>query len=104
MHVNHLLGIKGLVHLNWLPKDVRIKAVSFRDEILIPISQKLQTNVSGGHKTWTLVHMDNAKVHTAKVVSSVMPDLRLKRTLQPPYSPDSCPLDLFLFDWLKGKL
>jgi hypothetical protein len=104
MHVDRLLGIKGLVHVNWLPKDVRINAVSFRDEILIPISQKLQTNVSGGHKPWTLVHMNKAKVHTAKVVSSVMPDLRLKRTPQLPYSPDSCPSDLFLFDWFKGKL
>jgi hypothetical protein len=37
-------------------------------------------------------------------ISSVMPDLRLKRTLQPPYSPDICPSDFFLFGWLKGKL
>jgi hypothetical protein len=48
--------------------------------------------------------MDNAKVHTAKVVSSVMPDLGLKRTIQPPYSPDICPSDFFLLDWLTGKL
>jgi hypothetical protein len=39
-------GIKSLVYVNWLPKDVRINAISFRDEILIPIPQKPQTNVS----------------------------------------------------------
>jgi hypothetical protein len=98
------LGIKGLVHVNWLPKDVRIKAVYFRDEILIPISYKPQTNVSGRHKPWIRVHMANANVHMAKVVSSIMPDLRLKRTRQPPYSPDICPSDIFLFGWSKGKL
>jgi hypothetical protein len=48
--------------------------------------------------------MDKVKVHTAKVVSSVMPDLRLKRTPQPAYGPDTCPSDFFLSGWLKWKL
>jgi transposase len=97
-------GIKGRGHVNWLPKNVRINTVYFRDEILRSISQKLQTNVAGGHKSWTVVRIDKAKVHTAKVISSSMPDLRLKRTFQPPYSPDISPSDFFLFGWLKGKL
>jgi hypothetical protein len=96
-------GIKGLVHVKWLLKDVRINAVDFRDKIVMPMSRKLQTNVSGGHKPWTLVHMDNAKVHTAKVVSSVMPNLRLRSTPQPLRSPDICPSGFFLFGWLKGS-
>jgi hypothetical protein len=74
-------GIKGLVYVNWLPNDVRINGLYFRDEILIHISQKLQINVSTGRKPRTPVHMDKAKVHTAKMVSSAMPDLRLKKTL-----------------------
>jgi hypothetical protein len=96
--------IKGLVHVNWLPRDARINSVYFQDEILIPISWKLQANTSGGHTPWTLVSADNAKVHTAKVVSSVMPDLRLKRALQLPYSPDICPSDFLLVRRSKGKL
>jgi hypothetical protein len=48
--------------------------------------------------------MDNSKVHATKVLSSVVPDLRLKRTPGPPYSPDICPSDFVLFGWLKGKL
>jgi hypothetical protein len=71
--------IKDLVYVNWLPKNVRIDAVHFRDEILIPISQPFQASASGGHKPWTLVHMDNTKAHTAKRISSVMTDLRVKR-------------------------
>jgi hypothetical protein len=94
-------GIKGLAQVNWLPKDVRINAVYFRDKILILIFRKLQTTVSGGHKPWTRMHMDNPKVHTAKVVSSIMLDLRLKRTSRPPYSPEICPSGFFLFGWLK---
>jgi hypothetical protein len=48
--------------------------------------------------------MDNAKVHTAKVVSIITPDLRLKRTPHPRYSPDICLSGFFFFGWLKGKL
>jgi hypothetical protein len=48
--------------------------------------------------------MDIAKVHAAKVVSIVMPDLRLKRTPQPPYSPNICLSDFFVFGWVKEKL
>jgi hypothetical protein len=80
--------------MNWLPKDVRTNAVYFREEILIPISQKLRTNVSGRHESRTRAHMDNEKVDAAKVASSVMSDLRLKRT--PQDSPDICPSDVFL--------
>jgi hypothetical protein len=94
--------IKGLVYVNWLSKEMRINAVDFRNEMLVPVSQKLQTNVSGGHKPWTLMHMDNANVHTAKVVLGLMPDLRLKRTPEPLYSPDICPSDFL--GWLKGKV
>jgi hypothetical protein len=90
--------------VNWLLKDVRINAVYFRDEIVMRISQKHQSNVSGGHKPWTLVHMDHAKVHIAEMISTVIPDLGLKRTPRPGYSPNICPSDFFLFGWLEGKL
>jgi hypothetical protein len=40
----------------------------------------------------------------SRVVSSVMPFFRFKRTLQCPHSPDICPCDRFLFGWLKEKL
>jgi hypothetical protein len=75
--------MKSIVQVNELSNNARINAAYFRDEILTPISQKLQQHASGRRKPWTLVHLDNAKVHTATAVSIVMPDLRLKRTLQP---------------------
>jgi hypothetical protein len=52
--------IKSIVHVNWLPKDGRINAFYFGDEILTAISQKLEGNASRGHRSWTQVHMDNA--------------------------------------------
>jgi hypothetical protein len=48
--------------------------------------------------------MENAKFHTATAISTVMLELRAKRTPQPPSSPDVCPSDFLLFGWLKGKL
>jgi hypothetical protein len=88
-------GINGLVHVNWVPRDARINAVYFRDEKLISISKKPQTIASGGHRRWTLAHMDNTKFYTVKVVSSIMPDLRFERT--PSSRPDLYPSEFFLF-------
>jgi hypothetical protein len=76
-------GIKRIVQVIWLPKNPRISAASFLDEVLTPLSQKLQEHASGGCKSWTSMHMDNAKIHTTTAVSTIMPDLRLKRTLEP---------------------
>jgi histone-lysine N-methyltransferase SETMAR len=97
-------GIKGIMHVNWLPRNARINAPDLRDELLTQISQKLQEHASGGRKLWTLVHMDSTKVHTAAAILTVVPDFRLKRIPHRPYSPDICPSDFFLFGWFKGKL
>jgi hypothetical protein len=75
--------IKGIVHVNWLPKNARINAASLRDEKLAPIFQKLQQHASDGCKPCTRVQRDRAKIHTGTAVSTLMADLRLKRTLEP---------------------
>jgi hypothetical protein len=62
-----LWRIQGLAHVNWLRKDARINAVYFRDETLIQISQKLQTNASGRHRPWTVVRKDSTKVVRQKL-------------------------------------
>jgi hypothetical protein len=48
--------------------------------------------------------MDNSKVHTSKLVSSQLNDLRLKKAFHPPYSPDLAPSDFFLFGYMKDLL
>jgi transposase len=46
-------------------------------------------------KPLTLIHMDNARVHTAKETQKKLDISRFKRTPQPPYSPDIASSDFF---------
>jgi transposase len=49
-----------------------------------------------------LIHMDNARVHTARATQEKLDVSRFKRTPQPPYSPDIAPSDFSfrLADWM----
>jgi hypothetical protein len=48
--------------------------------------------------------MDNARVCTERATKEKLDISRVKRTQQPPYSPDIAPSDFFLFGWLKTQL
>jgi hypothetical protein len=54
-------------------------------------------------KPLTLIHMDNARAHTAKATQEKSDVSRFKRTSQPPYSPDIVSSDFFIFGWLKAQ-
>ena len=45
--------------------------------------------------------IDNARIHTAKVVYEAMSDLKFEKLEHPPYSPDLAPSDYLLFTNLK---
>jgi transposase len=64
----------------------------------------MQPNSKKTCKPLTLIHMDNASVHTARVIREKLDVARFKRTPQPPYRPDIAPSDCFLFAWLKTQL
>jgi transposase len=46
-------------------------------------------------KPLTLIHMGNARVHTAGATEEKLDVSRFKRTQQPPYMPDIASSDLF---------
>jgi transposase len=48
------------------------------------------------HKPLTLIHADNARVHTARATQEKLDVSRFKHTPQPPYSPDIALSDFFL--------
>jgi len=96
-------GISGIVHRCWLPKGERLNAEFVLNNVLQPISDLLQSDAAD-QKPFTLLHMDNARPHTAVLIFERLRSLRLRRAPQPPYSPDLAPSDFFLFGWLKGKL
>jgi len=96
-------GVQGIVYKAWLPKNESITASFFCDDVLPHLAEMFATK-GENRRQFTYVHMDNARPHTAKATLEKMKVLKLKRTPQPPYSPDVAPTDFFLFGWLKGKL
>jgi hypothetical protein len=65
-----------------------------------PFAQKMQPNSTKTRKPLTLIHIDNARVHMARVIQEKLDISRFKHTPQPAYSPDIAPSDSFLFGWL----
>jgi hypothetical protein len=55
-------------------------------------------------KLLTLIHIDNARVHSARVTQETLDVSRTKRTTQPPYSQDIAPSDFFFSVGWKSSL
>jgi hypothetical protein len=96
-------GIRGITHYCWLPEDSTLDSSFLCEEVLSPIAEKLQVSLSKTRKPFTLIHMDNARVHIAHVTQQKLEVSRFERALQPPHSPDIAPSDFFLFGWLKAE-
>jgi hypothetical protein len=86
-------GSHGIAHYCWLTKDSTLDSLFFCQEVLSPLAQKIQPNSKTTGKSLTLIHMDNARVHTA--TQEKLDVSRSKRTPQPPYTPDIAPSDFF---------
>jgi hypothetical protein len=68
--------------------------------VLAPLIQKLQPNSNKTRKLFALIHMDNARVHTARVTQDKLDVSRFKRIPQPLYSQDIASSNFFPFGWL----
>jgi transposase len=51
-----------------------------------------------------IIHADNSRCHTAKVVVEFLSGKKARFAPHPPYSPDLAPSDFFLFGYLKCEL
>jgi hypothetical protein len=59
-------GIHGIARDCWLPKDNTLESSFFCEEVFSPFAQKMHRNSKKTRKPLTLIHMDNARVHTAR--------------------------------------
>ena len=109
-----MLDKKIMICIFWNPNDILILdatnrgeaicAQSFKEHILIPMTntaQFLQSQMD--HKQFT-IHMDNAPAHRAKVVTEFLKDTGIAVAPHPPFSPDLAPSDFYLFGKLKSQL
>jgi hypothetical protein len=97
-------GIDGTAHHCWFPKDSTLDSPFFCEEVLSQFAQKMRPNSRTTRKPLTLIHIDNARVYTARATQEKLDVSRFKRTPQPPHSPDIAPSELFLSGWLKTQL
>ncbi|UYV61631.1 hypothetical protein LAZ67_1005658, partial [Cordylochernes scorpioides] len=98
------LDNKGIVHHEYLPAGQTV----FK-EMYLSILRRLREAIRKKRpEKWTngdwILHHDNARPHTAHLVTSFLAKNGTEILPQPPYSPDIAPNDFFLFPKLKAVL
>jgi hypothetical protein len=86
-----------------LEKGRKLNVGYYIAEILEPLSQWLSIE-SAGNERKLLVHTDNARPHTAKLLTQYFNENRMKSALYPPCSPDLASSDFYLFQYVKRCL
>ncbi|UYV76189.1 hypothetical protein LAZ67_13002976 [Cordylochernes scorpioides] len=95
---------KGIVHHEYLPAGQTVIK-----EMYLSILRRLREAIRKKRpEKWTngdwILHHDNARPHTAHLVTSFLAKNGTEILPQPPYSPDIAPNDFFLFPKLKAVL
>ncbi|UYV70067.1 hypothetical protein LAZ67_7001696 [Cordylochernes scorpioides] len=98
------LDNKGIVHHEYLPAGQTVIK-----EMYLSILRRLREAIRKKRpEKWTnvdwILHHDNARPHTAHLVTSFLTKNGTEILPQPPYSPDIAPNDFFLFPKLKAVL
>jgi hypothetical protein len=91
----------GFEFLDVLEKNKHVNAKYFRENVLIPMLKSLRKKYRGKN---IILHYDNATCHIATDNVNFLEEENISTLKQPPYSPDLCPCDFFLFGTLKGKM
>ncbi len=94
----------GIVLIDVLPKNTTFTSEYFVTQIL-PQLKTSADNMTGVSRSIKLrLHMDNAKPHNSQMSQEKMKELNIERLPQPPYSPDICANDFFLYGYIKNNL
>jgi hypothetical protein len=86
-----------------LEKGRKFNAGDYIAEILTPLSQWRSIEAAGNERK-LLAHADNARPHTAKLLTQYFNENRMKLAPYPPHSPDLMPSDFDLFEYAKRCL
>jgi transposase len=91
---------RGFHVIDAMPRGETFSARYYIDHILTPICRRL---IPTGRRK-LVIHADNSRCHTAKVVLDFVSQNGVRVAPHPPYSPDIAPSDFFLFGYLKHEL
>jgi hypothetical protein len=89
--------IKMVVLINLLLPDQSFNGAYFSQEIIILLAAILQTGGRGNGVSFTLLYMDNVKLHNSKSNLEQITQLGFKRAIHLPYSQDIALFDFFFF-------
>jgi hypothetical protein len=95
-------ALEGIALLAVLPQGWEAISVDFQEGILREVAVQ---NHSRGRKPSTsryILHFDNAPVHNTEEIEQALQECKFLRLAHPLYSPDICPCNVFLFDYLQG--
>ena len=95
---------KGIISINALPTNTRFTSTYMCESILPEMTENANVEIAKYTKHHKLLHIDNARPHTAKATLAKIKALGWEKLEHPPYSPDISPCDFFLFGYLKNEL
>jgi len=98
------LDNKGIVHHEYIPEGTTVNK-----EVYLAILRNLREAIRKKRpEKWAngdwILHHDNARVHTAHLITRFVAKKRIEILPEPPYSPDIAPNDFYLFPKLKSAL
>jgi hypothetical protein len=103
-HSNTMLTVawnsNGFYLINGIPKGGKHSGRHHINNITTPICQRLIP----AYKRKLVIHPDNFRCHTAKVVLDCVSQKRVRFASHPPDSPDKASFDFFFFVCLKREL
>ena len=87
----------GIIHQEFLQPNQTATPAVYAEELVRLNSELMKKRLSLVHRKKVLFHWDNARSHTAKLVTEKMKKFNRELTPHPPYSPDLAPSDYHLF-------
>lgn len=99
-----VFGKNRFAIIDWISFNQTMNSEYFCLNMLKTIAFKLRRKERATLKPFTLIHMYNARIHTAKKIQGEIINLRFKQCSLPPFSPNIAPSDFFLFGILKNIL
>ncbi|XP_071083734.1 histone-lysine N-methyltransferase SETMAR-like [Haliotis cracherodii] len=94
---------KGVIHIDYLPHGITMNG-EYYAKLLKQVRQSIKMQRRGKIRRGSMLHHDNAPVHTSRVAMTAVQECGYELLPHPPYSPDLAPSDFHLFPRLKKHL
>jgi hypothetical protein len=91
---------RGLHLIKVLEKGRKFKARYYIAETVESLFQWRSIGAAGNERK-LLLHADNVRPHTARLLTQYFNENRMKSAPYPPYFPDLAPSDFYLFGYVK---